>query len=243
MNELCSLGTPLRKIFVDYIINEEFYSKKIQSESLPKSASSLSSADQPKTLRFKARAQLDHDDDDNEDDDDDEDDDDLSEVIICPQNSAHNHSIYTKALSMHEAIKVPSIFRHIEDQIRLLTNKSIVDELLFWCIRFEFPEPLVKFLLSLLPDLRYKMHFIRSFVSQYSYISVLLLQSKSEQLSSRVVHISVQLFSNEAIALKALDECHLLPILLSTLHNMIVTSGIESEETRETLLIRSKFIL
>ena len=32
LNELCSLGTPMRKILVDYMINEEFYKEKISAE-------------------------------------------------------------------------------------------------------------------------------------------------------------------------------------------------------------------
>ena len=51
----------------------------------------------------------------------------------------------------------------------------------------------------------------------------MVLNSKSEHLASRVVHVSVQLFSNEAIVTKALEENHLLPIILSSLYNMIVT--------------------
>ncbi len=112
----------------------------------------------------------------------------------------------------------------------------MVDEFLYWCICFEFPENLVKFLLSLLPSLDYKQVFIKSFVSQYSYISILLLTSKSENLSSRVVHISVQLFSNEAIALKAVEESNLLPIILSTLYNMIVTPY-STESANNRLLV------
>ena len=117
----------------------------------------------------------------------------------------------------------------------------MLDEFLFWCIKFEFPETLVKYLLSLLPDIRYKQVFIKSFVSQYSYISILLLNSKSEHLSSRVVHISVQLFSNEAIAMKALEESHLLPIILSTLYNMIVTPYNHQDEDK--LLVACKVVL
>ena len=114
----------------------------------------------------------------------------------------------------------------------------MLDEFLFWCIKFEFPEILVKLLLSQLPDIRYKQIFIKSFVSQYSYISILLLNSKSEHLASRVVHISVQLFSNEAIAMKALEESNLLPIMLSTLYNMIVTPY--NNEDEDKLLIQCK---
>lgn len=254
MNELVSLGTPLRTILVDYIINEEYYTKKIQSESpsLTPHATNESSTtpkkeDQQKqtttttTTNEETTSNMGENNNTNNDDEDQ----DMEEmemgpdaVLIRPQNASHSHAVYKKALSMHEAIQVPRAFAHIADQIRLLTTSTIVDELLFWCIRFEFPEPLVKFLVSLLPDQRYKMNFIRSFVSQYSYISVLLLQSKSEHICSRVVHISVQLFSNEASALKALNDCYLLPILLSSFHNMLVTSGIKSEETRENLLIR-----
>lgn len=114
----------------------------------------------------------------------------------------------------------------------------MLDEFLFWCIKFEFPETLVKYLLSLLPEIRYKQEFIKTFVSQYSYISILLLNSKSEHLASRVVHISVQLFSNEAIAMKALEENFLLPIVLSTLYNMIVTPY--NQEDEDKLLINCK---
>ena len=251
MNELVSLGTPLRTILVDYIINEEYYTKKIQSESsslTPRATNESSTTpkkeDQQKqtttTTTTNEEETSENNNNNNEDEDEDMEEMEMGPdaVLIRPQNASHSHAVYKKALSMHEAIQVPRAFAHIADQIRLLTTSTIVDELLFWCIRFEFPEPLVKFLVSLLPDQRYKINFIRSFVSQYSYISVLLLQSKSEHICSRVVHISVQLFSNEASALKALNDCYLLPILLSSFHNMLVTSGIKSEETRENLLIR-----
>ncbi len=115
-------------------------------------------------------------------------------------------------------------------------SKYIVDEFLYWCICFEFPENLVKFLLSLLPSIEYKQIFIKSFVSQYSYISILLLTSKSENLSSRVVHISVQLFSNEAIAMKAVEESNLLAIVLSTLYNMIFTPYNEMSTSNQLLI-------
>lgn len=258
MNELVSLGTPLRNIIVNYIIDEEYYLRKIRSETLsslsypsessnslrqkitPKETSVEEQTEvQPKVQRnqqldlmvyggVSAESTVENNSEDRKDGEDD---------ILSSQNASFNHSVYQKALSIHEPVKVPRVFAHIADRICALTKNKLVDELLFWCIRFEFPEPLVKFLVSLLPDQRYKMHFARSFVAQYSYISVLLLQSRSEHICSRVVHISVQLFSNEATALKALDEYYLLPILLSTLHNMLVTSGIQSEETRENLLI------
>ena len=32
LNELCATGTPIRKVLVDYMISEEYYSKKILTE-------------------------------------------------------------------------------------------------------------------------------------------------------------------------------------------------------------------
>jgi hypothetical protein len=140
----------------------------------------------------------------------------------------YQHEIYTEALSDLEPIRVPEIFKDKEFEIIKLTDKTAVDEFLFWCVTFEFSENLVKFLLSLLPDLRYKLVFVQSFVSKYSYISVILLRSKAENLASKVVHISVQLFSSELVANTAMRDFNLLEIVLSTLHNMIVTPGATS---------------
>lgn len=237
LNELCSLGTPLRKILVDYMISEEFYQKKIQAESKNSVHFGSTSTNLAKLVEESDSSLLSQQDELNSDLN--------SSTILTDQTSTstdnnfiYQHEIYLKALSMQQPIKVPDIFNSKKEKICSLSHKNMIDEFLFWCIRFEFPESLVKYLLSLLPDARYKMIFIKSFVSQYSYISLLLLNSKSEHLSSRVVHISVQLFSNEAIAIKALEECYLLPIILSTLYNMIVTQS--SKEESNQLLINSK---
>ena len=40
-----------------------------------------------------------------------------------------------------------------------LEYSSIIEEILFWVLRFEFPEQLVTFLLGLLPDDLYKVFF------------------------------------------------------------------------------------
>ena len=166
----------------------------------------------------------------------------IADEASSTKSDAFKHEVYTNALVSQQKIKVPLTYESKTKEICNSYSSSMVDEFLFWCIRFEFPENLVKFLLSLLPDIEYKQIFIKSFVSQYSYISVLLLNSKSEHLSSKVVHISVQLFSNEAIAMKALEESNLLPIILSTLYNMIVTPysnrGDNSIDSETPLLVK-----
>lgn len=200
LNELCLIGTPLRTLIVDFMINEEFYANKIREETTSDDKTDITSS----------------------------------------SSKPYSHSVFTRALHELTPIQVPSTFNNIESEMCKLTESTLMDEYLFWCMKLDFQEDLVKFLLSLLPDMRYKQAFIKSFVSKYSYISVLLLQSHSEQLSSKVVHISVQLFSNEAIALKALDECHLLPIMLSTLHNMIVTPNYEKSDQSAEILLRNR---
>lgn len=252
MNELVSLGTPLRTIIVNYIVDSNHYTKKIDYESnytrgsaetinnksptvlsidplvsfeKCKVSSTLTTYDQHQPIeenRSNEEKPI------------------ADQLNTRSQKTSYLHSVFKKALDLQQPIQVPRSFTNIAERILEIKTITIVDELLFWCIIFEFPEPLVKFLVSLLPDHRYKNHFVRSFVSQYSYISVILLQSRSEHICSRVVHISVQLFSNEATAIKALDECYLLPILLSTLHNMLVSRSLDydSSNSRDTLLIR-----
>jgi E3 ubiquitin-protein ligase UBR3 len=225
LNELCTLGTPIRKILVDYMISESFYKLKCKYESMQKE--SFKRLYEPIKEMALVIEQCDEEIDDNEND----------------LNLKYEHKIYLKSLKRLPIINAPPLFKSNANLLFKLEHKHMIDELLYWCIQFEFPENVVKFLLSLLPDLRYKNVFIKSFVAQYSYISWLLLNSKSEHLSSRVVHISVQLFSNEAIAIKALDECHLLPIILSTLYNMIAISKNENGDENslnKKLLIKNR---
>ncbi len=43
-----------------------------------------------------------------------------------------------------------------------------MEELVFWTVKYEFPERLVCLLLKMLPDADYKEAFTRSFVLHYS---------------------------------------------------------------------------
>ena len=193
----------MRKLIVDCLISADFYAKNIQAETslVTSRKASLISPQEDQEEANKSLLNNNH-----------------------SSSFSYEQSIYTQALYSLTPIKVPHLFNDQSEEIFMLTESNILDEFLFWCIKFDFQENLLNLLLSLLPDIRYKTAFTKSFVSKYSYISVLLLTSKSSNiLSSKVIHISVQLFSNEAIALKAMEEFHLLPIILSTLYNMIVT--------------------
>lgn len=112
-----------------------------------------------------------------------------------------------------------------------MKHKTLLEEFVFWTFRFEFPQNIVCFLLNMLPDQEYKEHLTRTFVMHYSRIpSVLELSSDTETLSNRVVHMSVQLFSNESLALKMVEELNLLHVMIISLKLMM-----EKILTRHTL--------
>lgn len=52
---------------------------------------------------------------------------------------------------------------------------------------------------------------------------------ESDTMSNRIVHISVQLFSNEELARRVTEECHLLDIMVTVLLYMMESCLIKSE--------------
>lgn len=56
----------------------------------------------------------------------------------------------------------------------------------------------------------------------YSTIAVMLVKSEDhDKLSSRVVHVSVQLFSNEALSVRMTEELDLLNVMVISLKEMM----------------------
>jgi E3 ubiquitin-protein ligase UBR3 len=49
-----------------------------------------------------------------------------------------------------------------------LQHTTFLEELVFWTVKYEFPERLVCLLLKMLPDRKYKEAFTTSFVLHYS---------------------------------------------------------------------------
>lgn len=103
-----------------------------------------------------------------------------------------------------------------------LTHNTLLEEFIFWTFKYEFPQNVVCFLLNMLPDQDYKEHLTRTFVMHYSRIpSVLEMSEDPDTMSNRVVHVSVQLFSNEALALKMVEELNLLHVMIISLKSMV----------------------
>ncbi|TDH06926.1 hypothetical protein EPR50_G00118280 [Perca flavescens] len=114
--------------------------------------------------------------------------------------------------------------------IESLKHKCFLEELLFWTIKYEFPQKMVTFLLNMLPDQDYKITFTKTFVQHYAFIMKTLMKShESDTMSNRIVHISVQLFSNEELARHVTEECQLLDIMVTVLLYMMESCLIKSE--------------
>ncbi|MEQ2212668.1 hypothetical protein XENOCAPTIV_003072 [Xenoophorus captivus] len=72
--------------------------------------------------------------------------------------------------------------------------------------------------------------FTKTFVQHYAFIMKTLMKShESDTMSNRIVHISVQLFSNEELARHMTEECQLLDIMVTVLLYMMESCLIKSE--------------
>ncbi|XP_078537716.1 E3 ubiquitin-protein ligase UBR3 isoform X2 [Lissotriton helveticus] len=112
----------------------------------------------------------------------------------------------------------------------ILKHKCFLEELLFWTVKYEFPQKMVTFLLNMLPDQGYKIAFTKTFVQHYAFIMKTLKKShESDTMSNRIVHISVQLFSNEELARQVTEECQLLDIMVTVLLYMMESCLVKSE--------------
>lgn len=72
--------------------------------------------------------------------------------------------------------------------------------------------------------------FTKTFVQHYAFIMTTLMKShESDTMSNRIVHISVQLFSNEELARHVTEECQLLDIMVTVLLYMMDSCLVKSE--------------
>ncbi|CAG9125814.1 unnamed protein product [Plutella xylostella] len=135
---------------------------------------------------------------------------------------AESRTMYDKALDAFPAPDPPLEYRHLPALAPRLTHNTLLEEFIFWTFKYEFPQNVVCFLLNMLPDQDYKEHLTRTFVMHYARIPLVLeAAADPDTLSNRVVHMSVQLFSNEALALRCVQQLHLLHVMVLSLRLMM----------------------
>lgn len=129
---------------------------------------------------------------------------------------------YEEAIRLFPCPEPPEEYEKLPALGKQLVHKTLLEEFIFWTFKYEFPQNVVCFLLNMLPDQDYKEHLTRTFVMHYSRIpSVLEMSEDPDTMSNRVVHVSVQLFSNEALALKMVEELNLLHVMIISLKSMV----------------------
>ena len=158
--------------------------------------------------------------------------------------------LYEDALASLPNPDPPREFQDCPALTAELHHRTFLEELVFWTVKYEFPEKLVCLLLKILPDTTYKEAFTRSFVLHYSRVSMMLVRSSnSDKLSNRIVHVSVQLFSNKDLALAMTEQLSLLHIMVSSLKNMmndvLISSGLhhDSDENKHKVVDCSKHVM
>ena len=124
-------------------------------------------------------------------------------------NNGVKHRNYTFRISLRQ--------ENGSSEFDLNKAKCLLDEILFWLIKYQIPERVLKLLLMLFIDTDFKKFFTQAFLNIYPMAIVQLLQTRSKTLSSRLEQITVQLFSNSMITIQAIEQSHLLEILLSSL--------------------------
>uniref|UniRef100_A0A8C7FSB3 E3 ubiquitin-protein ligase n=1 Tax=Oncorhynchus kisutch TaxID=8019 RepID=A0A8C7FSB3_ONCKI len=148
----------------------------------------------------------------------------LLPIVFLKEDQDGGQSVgQRKRVKLSSTAKDPSIMDSLK-------HKCFLEELLFWTIKYEFPQKMVTFLLNMLPDQDYKITFTKTFVQHYAFIMKTLMKSQeSDTMSNRIVHISVQLFSNEELARHVTEECQLLDIMVTVLLYMMESCLIKSE--------------
>lgn len=136
--------------------------------------------------------------------------------------AAESRRCYDEAVRSLPNPEPPDEYKQCTSLQEQLQHLTFLEELVFWTVKFEFPQKVVCLLLNMLPDPDYKEALTRAFVLHYSRIAQMLERSADpDTLSNRVVHVSVQLFSNEALALRMADELQLLHVMVVSLRHMM----------------------
>ncbi|CAH8553063.1 unnamed protein product [Schistosoma margrebowiei] len=146
------------------------------------------------------------------------------EKLIFETESRRACGDYQLSVSSNPEFEFPPIISN-----QNLVHQTLLDAFIFSTIKLRFPESLVTFLIGLLAVEEFKEEFIQSYLNHYTRIaSTVLLSARARispewslQMNNRIVHISVQLFSGEELALRVIKQRNLHHLLVHCLLNML----------------------
>lgn len=147
----------------------------------------------------------------------------------CPVADSEHYSYMVESQRVYQQVlkslpnpEPPDEYKDCPSLQEHLVHRTFLEELVFWTVKFEFPQKVVCLLLNMLPDPDYKEALTQAFVLHYSRISLMLERSTDpDTLSNRVVHVSVQLFSNESLAFRMAERLNLLHVMVISLKYMM----------------------
>ncbi|KAF5401624.1 hypothetical protein PHET_04904, partial [Paragonimus heterotremus] len=130
---------------------------------------------------------------------------------------------YVNSVETNPLFNLPPIIAN-----QTLIHRHLLDAFLYCTIKLRFPESLVTFLIGLLAVQEFKEEFVQSYLNHYTRVaSTVMISARSrmvtdwsQQMNNRIVHISVQLFSGQNLALRMVQERHLHYRLVHCLLNM-----------------------
>ncbi|CAH8557375.1 unnamed protein product [Heterobilharzia americana] len=145
------------------------------------------------------------------------------EKLIFESENRRACEDYQLSVSSNPEFEFPPIISNQD-----LVHQTLLDAFIFSTIKLRFPESLVTFLIGLLAVETFKEEFIQSYLNHYTRIAATVLLSArariapewSLQMNNRIVHISVQLFSGEELALRVIKQRNLHHLLVHCLLNM-----------------------
>ena len=118
-------------------------------------------------------------------------------------------------------------------------NETILEKLIDLLIELKFPQFLVTLVLSMLQETEYKKEFMKSFCQRYSKIANLLTHrfelDEDQKLCNRLVHASVQLFSNENLTYTMVESNNLLSIIVTALSDLISRTLIKLDDDNDNI--------
>lgn len=153
-----------------------------------------------------------------------------------------SHDVYLEQLNAKSCLFIPLSLRtdNLSVYFSIIRATCLLDEILFWLIKYQIPERLLKFLLILLTDAKFKSACTQSFLNIYG----VFVESFLERINqSRLINISIQLFSNADLTLQAVREYSLIERILSCLYsifsNLLIDCELQNPKENFHLVISS----
>ncbi|WKX95204.1 hypothetical protein Q1695_012008 [Nippostrongylus brasiliensis] len=130
-----------------------------------------------------------------------------------------------------------------------LECECLLDELLFWVLRMNFPQNLINFALSMLSEPNYTDALSVRFFTWYPLVAncvrnLCIYQQQRERNSdvvqttcSRLIHISVQMLSSEALCRRLNEKCDLVHVVLDTACFLLTETLQQTEMTLDPFFL------